>query len=341
MPQNSTQKKTGLPKNQWCSEVRRVLNLQGNNLLLCAQRFSNSTHQQSLERAIELLNQTLNSGNKIILSGVGKSGKIAQKVAATLSSTGSLAIFLHPTEGLHGDIGVLAREDVVIALSQTGNTDELIRLLPSFKNRGIKVIALTSNSQSKLATAADVWLDTSVTEEACPLQLAPTTSTTLALALGDALAVTLMQVRGFDESAFALNHPGGSLGKRLNLKVADIMHSGEALALCTPEASTEEILEKLTKKKLGAVLVSSDGTLAGIITDGDVRRALKHKNRFFDFTANEIMTKNPSTISSNSFAQEALNLMENRPSQIAVLPVVDDQNRILGLVRLHDLVQSL
>jgi len=258
-----------------------------------------------------------------------------------MSSTGSLAVFLHPTEGLHGDLGILSPRDVIVALSYTGNTEELIRLLPSIKQRGIPVIGISGNRSSQLAQSATVWLDAAVAQEACPHNLAPTASTTLALALGDALAMTLMRVRGFDVQAFATNHPGGSLGKRLLLHISDLMHHGDAVATADSEATMEQIIVRSTEKKLGIVLVTQGKNLLGVITDGDIRRALSQKERFFQLKAADVMSRTPVTIRSSAMATDALTLMQNRPSQISALAVTDESGQWVGVVRLHDLMKAL
>ena len=274
--------------------------------------------------------------------GLGKSGKVAQKIAATLSSTGSPSLYLHPTEALHGDIGMLGSNDAAIALSYTGNTEEMVRLIPSLKSLRIPVIGLGGNKDSQLANRCDFWIDGSVRQEACPHNLAPTTSTTLAMALGDALAVALMKVRGFDASSFARNHPGGALGRRLTLRVTDVLHRDDQVPVVGLDASVDEVIVKSTQKKLGAVLVSGpDRKLEGIITDGDIRRALTLREKFFSLKARDIMTRSPVSATPEMMAQQALELMENRPSQISVLPVVDDRGNWIGLVRLHDLIKSL
>lgn len=319
-------------------EVQRVLRLEGEAVLACAERLADPSNQEALNQALELLRSALDRGGKIVVTGVGKSGKIGQKIAATLCSTGSLAVFLHPTEGLHGDLGLIRAGDVVLALSYTGNTDELVRLLPSLKSLRIPVVGIGGNRQSRLAAGCEAWIDAAVAQEACPHNLAPTTSTTLALAVGDALAVALMQLRGFDAQSFAQNHPGGSLGNRLNLKVEDLMHSEPNLPILAPSATMDEIVSASTRHKLGAVLVSESGRLAGIVTDGDLRRALSHRERFFTMTAAEVMTRQPVFASPGMLAKDALELMENRPSQISVLPVVEADGKIRGLLRLHDLV---
>jgi arabinose-5-phosphate isomerase len=323
-------------------EVKRVMQLEGEAILKCADRLETTpVLRKSIETALQHFQHALQNGGKVVVTGIGKSGKIGQKIAATMCSTGTLAVYLHPTEGLHGDLGLVAKKDAVLALSYTGNTDELVRLMPSLKSLQVPVVGLGGNSQSKLAELCDVWIDASVDAEACPHNLAPTTSTTLTLAIGDALAIALMQLRGFDAQAFALNHPGGSLGRRLTLKVSDLMHSGDAVPRVGGDASVEEVLMTSTQKKLGAVLVVEGHRLLGIVTDGDIRRALQHREKFFHLKATQVMTAKPVTIQADQMAKAALDLMENRPSQISVLPVVDASGHWMGIIRLHDLVKAL
>jgi arabinose-5-phosphate isomerase len=322
------------------AEVKRVLELEGKSILDCMKRLSGKDSADSLAKAIEHFHLALERGGKIIVTGIGKSGKVGQKIAATLCSTGSLAVFLHPTEGLHGDLGVISPQDAVLALSYTGNTEELIRLLPSIQSLRVPVIGLGGNAQSKLALGCNAWIDAAVDQEACPHNLAPTTSTTLALALGDAIAVALMQLRGFKPEAFAKFHPGGSLGRRLNWKVSDIMHQGDAVPTLPPSATMDQVVMALTTQPLGAALVVEEGKLLGIIADGDIRRALQHRQKFFGFQAKDVMTQRPVTATPDLMAVEALELMENRPKQITVLPVVDGQGNWKGLVRLHDIIRS-
>ncbi len=321
-------------------EVVRVLKLEGQAILDCAEQLQEAPLAVALSRALDLFWKSLEDGGKIVVTGVGKSGKIGQKIAATLCSTGSLSVFLHPTEGLHGDLGLIQSRDVIFALSYTGNTEELVRLIPSFKKLGVPIIGLGGNADSKLAIGCDVWLNAEVKNEACPYNLAPTTSTTLALALGDALAITLMQLRNFDSTAFARNHPGGSLGKRLNLTVGDLMQTGDAVAVVSPDASMEEVIVVSNLKKIGAVLVVRNNQLLGIITDGDIRRSLQLRESFFQLKAEDVMTEKPVTAEPSMMAQMALKLMEDRLSQISVLPIVDQQGIWKGVLRLHDLVKA-
>lgn len=293
-----------------------------------------------LERAVELL---ANCKGKVILTGVGKSGFIARKVAATLTSTGTRAVFLHPSDALHGDLGIVDLSDVVVLLSNSGETDEILVMLPYLKHRGVPLIAIVGNTSSTVAGNSAVVLDASVDKETCPFNLAPTASTTVALAIGDALALTVMQIKGLTPEDFALNHPAGRLGKRLSLKVADLMRSGADNPTVTTSASWLEVVSTITRGGLGAVNVLSDeNSLAGIITDGDLRRAIQKSEPgdLGELTAEVFMTRNPVTVTPDELAYTALQLMENRPSQISVLPVVDGDRRSVGLLRLHDLVRS-
>ncbi|MFN2499549.1 MAG: SIS domain-containing protein [Pyrinomonadaceae bacterium] len=320
-----------------CSaQVGDLLKLEADALHECARRLDHS----QVTRALELLAGSL---GKVVLVGMGKSGLIARKIAATLTSTGSVAVYLHPSDGLHGDLGIVTSSDVVIILSHSGETDELTAMLPYLKRRQVPVIAIVGNLSSTLARSADVVLDASVDREACPFNLAPTTSTTVALAIGDALALTLMQLKGLTSEDFALNHPAGRLGKRLSLKVTDLMHSGTDNPTVSPATSWLEVVTSITRGGLGAVnVVDKVGVLAGIITDGDLRRAIQKSNpdELAHLNAEAFMTRKPVTVAPDELAYSALQLMENRPSQISVLPVVDSAQRCVGLLRLHDLVRS-
>ena len=322
-------------------EFCRVLRMESRAIESALTRFeSNPAEGSNLDSAIELILDQTRKGGKVVVIGIGKSGKIAAKIAATFSSTGTEAHFIHPVEALHGDLGVVGKNDVVIALSYTGNTEELLTLLPYFERRGTPVIALTGNKDSRLAQKSKFTIDCSVSEEACSHNLAPTSSTTLTLAIGDALAVALMQARGFTPEDFAKNHPGGSLGRRLQLLVKDLMHSLQKCPGVEASASMDEVLNLSTQHKLGAVLVVNGSKLLGIITDGDIRRALSQKEKFFTLQAKDIMTAKPITVPGSQLAFEALRLMEERESQISVLPVVNESGDALGLLRIHDLVQS-
>jgi arabinose-5-phosphate isomerase len=293
-----------------------------------------------LEHALQLLTAC---ESKVILTGIGKSGFIARKIAATLTSTGTRAVFLHPSDALHGDLGILHSSDVIVILSNSGETDEILGMLPYLKHRGVPLIAIVGNVNSTVARNADVVLDASVDKETCPFNLAPTASTTVALAIGDALALTVMQMKGLTPEDFALNHPAGRLGKRLMLKVSDLMRKGDDNPQIAPSASWIEVVSAISRGGLGAVnVVDHAGMLAGIITDGDLRRAVQNSNAsdLGKLNAEVLMTRNPITITPEELAYTALQLMENRPSQISVLPVVDVDGRSVGLLRLHDLVRS-
>ncbi len=301
---------------------------------------ANKLQPQQVGLAVQLL--SVCSG-KVILLGLGKSGLIARKIAATLTSTGTAAVYLHPSDALHGDLGIVTSDDVAILMSNSGETDELLEIVPYLKKRQVPIIAIVGNLNSSLARNADVILDASVDKEACPLNLAPTTSTTVALAIGDAIAMTLMQAKGLTPEDFALNHPAGRLGKRLTLKVSDIMHSGTENPTISPAATWLEVITAISQGGLGAVnVVDNCGYLLGIITDGDLRRTFQKIDvtKLESVESDKIMTRNPITISPGCLAYDALQLMENRPLQISVLPVVNEHGICLGLIRLHDIVRS-
>lgn len=293
-----------------------------------------------LAQALTLLG---NCHGKVILAGVGKSGIVAQKIAATLNSIGTVALYLHPCDALHGDLGVVTAADIAVLLSNSGETDELIEMLPHLKRRHVAMIAILGNVNSTIARQADVVLNAAVDREACPLNLAPTTSTTVALAIGDALAMTLMQMRCITPEDFALNHPAGRLGKRLTLKVEMLMRSGDENPTLSVTASWIEIVSAISSGGAGAVnITDGDGRLLGLITDGDLRRWVQKTSAadLETLTAAQIMTANPITVGPSSLAYDALKLMENRSSQISVLPVVDDQHICIGLLRVHDIFRS-
>jgi arabinose-5-phosphate isomerase len=282
--------------------------------------------------AVECL---LSCGGRVVVTGMGKSGLVARKIAATLSSTGTPALFLHPAEAVHGDLGMIVRGDVVIALSLSGETEEIIELLATMKRLAVKLVAMTGELRSTLAQAADVALDCSVAKEACLLGLAPTASTTTMLALGDALALTLAEQRGFKEEDFAELHPGGKLGKRL-ARVEKLMHSGDAIPRVTPDTPMPEVIYEMSRKKLGMTTVVEGEKLAGVLSDGDLRRLLEHKGKdALELRAGECMTRNPQTIAPGEFATAALNIMEQR--KITSLAVVDGDGTLRGVIHLHDL----
>jgi arabinose-5-phosphate isomerase len=284
----------------------------------------------------------LEGHGRVAVTGMGKSGIIGKKIAATLASTGTPAFFLHPAEGIHGDLGMVTADDIVLALSNSGETAEIISILPAIRRIGARIIAFAGREQSTLAQNADIFIDVAVQQEACPLGLAPTASTTAALAMGDALAVALLSARKFTPEDFAIFHPGGALGRKLLLKVADVMHAGGDNPICTLDKTVKEALFVITAKGLGATSVVDDaGKLVGIITDGDIRRGLEHGHEFLDEPVAALMTKSPRTITADRLAAQALNLMEkNKPRPITVLPVVDNNNRAVGIIHLTDLLRQ-
>jgi arabinose-5-phosphate isomerase len=296
---------------------------------------------ERFEEAVMLLDRCT---GKVIATGVGKSGMAARKIAATLTSTGCPAVFLHPSEAMHGDLGIVAPEDVVLALSNSGESEELLAILPSLLARGVSIVAIVGNGESTLAQRATIVLDAHVEREACPLNLAPTTSVIVALALGDALAMTLQKRRGFNEEDYALNHPGGRLGRRLTLRVRDVMRSGaKEVPLVAPSAEWMEVLREISEKSLGAsCVVDADERIIGLITDHDIRKALERYGPLaLDRTAADIMNINPAIVlDPDQLAYEALRRMEDRPRPISVAPVADHERRCVGMLRVHDLIRA-
>ena len=277
---------------------------------------------------------------KVVVTGVGKSGLICAKIAATLSSTGTPAFFLHSGDALHGDLGMVMAGDVVVAVSNSGETDEILKLLPHFKRHGLKLIVITGNPESTLAKAGEVILDVRVGEEACPLGLAPTTSTTATLAMGDALAVVLLEQKGFNEADFAMRHPGGMLGRKLLLRVEDLMYRGERLPLVQETTTVKDALFEITAKRLGVTGVINDKQqLVGVLTDGDLRRGLESKGQILSLAARDLMTRNPKTIPAETLASEAVAVMEKFP--ITSLFVLEHETKKpVGIVHLHDLIKA-
>jgi len=302
----------------------------------------------AIEGLIERLNSSFqdaidiiySSKGKVVVTGMGKSGLIGKKIASTLASTGTPAFFMHPAEASHGDLGMVSSEDVVIAISNSGETDELVNLVPFLKRFDVRLIAMTGQMNSTLSKAADVGLDVAVKEEACPLGIVPTASTTASLAMGDAIAVALLTKRGFKEEDFASFHPSGSLGKKLFIKVRDLMHTGEALPLIPLEESMTGAVMEISSKRLGiAIVADKDKRIAGIITDGDVRRGIeKWGKALFDMKAYEVMSKNPKTITAEELAAKALSAMEKY--SITVLVVPDEMGRAEGIIHLHDILKK-
>ncbi len=330
-PHPETHRKKATAKETLLNTVREVLRLEG-EALLTLQKNINANYYEALELMAKC-------SGKIVVTGVGKSGIIARKIAATLTSTGTVAMFLHPADGMHGDLGVVNELDIVIAIGKSGESDEMVALIPALKRIGTKIIAITAQAESSLAVSADIALITPVEREACPLNLAPTVSTTLALAVGDALAVALMEMKNFRSEDFAKYHPGGKLGKRLLLRVVDLMIPVEKCAvLSSDRANMEDVILALSEFGQGIVLFSKNGDLQGILTDGDIRRLLqKHRNKLFDTPLSSAINRTPLSIPSDFMAVEALRFMEERKRPLNVVPVVQGKQAI-GVVRLHDLL---
>jgi arabinose-5-phosphate isomerase len=290
----------------------------------------------SFERACEIL---LGCRGRVVVSGMGKSGHIGTKIAATLASTGTPAMFVHPAEASHGDLGMITSNDVVLALSNSGNTAELIALLPLLKRLRVPVIGMTGNPDSQLAKTADVHLNVSVSQEACPLNLAPTSSTTATLVMGDALAIALLEARGFTAEDFAFSHPGGTLGRKLLLKVADVMRDAAAVPKVLPGTALGRALLEMSAKGLGmTIVVDADDVLLGLFTDGDLRRALDHGIDIQHTAIETVMNRHSKTVSAQMLAAEALNIMDN--FKISALVVVDAHNHPIGAVHMHDLLRA-
>ena len=306
--------------------ARRVLQTEAAAILALVDRLD-----EGFDQAVRLL---LDCRGRVIVTGMGKSGLVSRKIAATLASTGTPAFFLHPAEAVHGDLGVIQADDVVVALSNSGEPEDLLRLLETIKRLGARLVTLCGNAESTLAQASDVALDCHVSEEACPLNLVPTASTTAALALGDALAMTVLVAKGFREEDFANLHPGGKLGKRL-MRVGQLMTTGEKIPAVGPDTSIEGVVDEMSRKGLGMTCVVDGGRLAGVVTDGDLRRHMRASVSLAGRTAVDIMTANPVTIGRDMLAAEALHILEQR--KITSIIVVDDQKRVEGVVHLHDL----
>jgi arabinose-5-phosphate isomerase len=339
----STSPKTKLNPAEVIERGRKVLELEARSVSDLSGRLD-----ARFVRAVELM---LACTGKVVVTGMGKSGHVCRKIAATLASTGSPALFLHPGEGAHGDLGVVSSGDVVIAISQSGETEELCRILPSLKRLGVPVIAVTGKPGSTLGTSGDVCLDVSVAEEACPLGLAPTSSTTATLAMGDALAIAVLEARGFRAEDFAANHPGGSLGRKLLLRVEDVMHSGAAIPLVPESMPVADAIYEISSKKLGVTGVLDDmGNLSGVFTDGDLRRTIQNTAKantdptkagaaLFAAVAS-VMTRNPKRIARRQLAVDALNVMQTY--KITSLFVFEDETstKPAGVVHLHDLLKA-
>jgi arabinose-5-phosphate isomerase len=312
-------------------EGRRVVRIEAQSINDLERRINGD-----FARAVELI---LNCKGRVIITGVGKSGIIARKIVATMNSTGTPAMFMHPSDAVHGDLGMVRKDDVVVCISKSGNTEELSSLLPMFKRIGVPIVSLVGNLHSMLAQESTVVLDASVEEEACPHDLAPTSSTTVTLVLGDALAIALLNKRQFSKEDFALYHPGGMLGKRLLLKVDELMVKGDAIPRVSLDVLLRDAIMEITTKRLGCTcVVNADGTLAGLITDGDLRRLLQKTNDISNIKAADVMTRKPKTLSPGTLAVVAIQEMESY--NITQIVIVDDRSHPVGVIHLHDLVKA-
>lgn len=317
--------------NQYRTAALRAIDIEKNAIEALMDRIGDD-----FERACSVI---MDCSGRVVVTGMGKSGHIGNKIAATLASTGTPAFFVHPGEASHGDLGMITSQDVVLAISNSGNTSEVLTILPLIKRMGAPLISMTGNASSTLAREAVANLDISVAEEACPLGLAPTSSTTATLVMGDALAVALLEARGFSAEDFALSHPGGSLGRRLLLRVSDIMHTGEQIPRVPEDSTLGAALLEISRKGLGmTTVVSKDGDLVGIFTDGDLRRSLDKSLDIHNTLIRDVMTRNGKTIEANHLAAEALNIMEEM--KINALPVTDEQDRLVGAINMHDLLRA-
>lgn len=288
------------------------------------------------EKLVKTCIEILNKGGKIVLSGVGKSGHIGKKIAATLASTGSPAVFMHPVEALHGDLGILQQDDILIALSYSGETDELVSLLPAARRLGVPIAALTGSPDSALVKESDISVQMTISKEACPFNLAPTTTSTALLALGDALAMVLLKMRGFTKEDYGRLHPGGSIGRVVTLKVSDVMREGERLATVGPDVTVKDTLLKMTAARCGsAIVVDKNNCLLGIFTDGDFRRHAEADITVLEKIVSSVMTKNPATLRKNALAVEVLKIIEKK--KIDDIIVLDDENKVVGFVDVQDL----
>jgi len=291
----------------------------------------------NFEKAVEII---YNSKGRVVVTGMGKSGLVAKKIAATLASTGTPAFFLHPAEASHGDLGMVTSDDVIVAISNSGETEELLGLIPFLKRFDVRIISITGNTSSTLSKVADAKIDVSVKEEACPIGIVPTASTTATMAMGDALAVALLLKRGFKEEDFAFFHPRGSLGKKLFIKVKDLMHKGVEIPKVSLETPISKTMLEMSSKRLGhAVVLDNKGRIAGVVTDGDLRRGLeKWGGRLFKMTAGKVMTKNPKSISREELAAKALSIMQSH--SITALVVPDKDGKPVGIIHLHDILRQ-
>lgn len=322
-----------IPTDKTISTAKRVFKIEADAIKDLSDRLN-----ADFEKAVEII---LKTTGKVVVTGIGKSGLICKKIASTFASTGTPAFFLHPAEGIHGDLGMLTKGDAVIAISNSGETEEIVKIIPIIKRLGIKMIAMTGSKDSTIAKAGDVFIDISVKEEACPLGLAPTASTTASLAMGDALAVCLLEKRGFKQEDFAMLHPGGSLGKRLLTRVADLMHTGTSMPLINVDTNMKDAILEMTAKRLGITAVIDDsGNIKGIITDGDLRRALEKGNNILDKKVRDVMSKNPKKIEKTDLAESALRKMEEHSITTLFVFEKGKEDKPVGIIHLHDMLKA-
>jgi arabinose-5-phosphate isomerase len=326
-------KRAEAPAINIAEELGRVLDIEIEALQTVRQNLSSS-----FVKAVEIISACT---GQVFVTGIGKSGNIGAKIAATLRSTGTPAVFIHAGEALHGDVGIIRQGDIVLAVGKSGETDDLNLLLRVIKKTGVPIVAITSNASSSMAQLSTVVIDLKISREACPLNLAPTASTTAALAVGDAIAVTLMKIKNISAEDYARHHPGGQLGKRLLLTVEDVMRGGDQNPIIAVTATVQEMLARITAFRVGAIcVIDPDGKLLGLVTDHDVRKALEAGQGLFSMKISELMNSAPDVVSSTARATEALELMRSRTKPTAVLPVLDANGRVVGMVHLHDVVAA-
>ena len=318
-----------MKKYNYIASARRTLKIESESISAIGKQLNQSF--------INLCENVISSKGKFVIMGVGKSGHIAQKISATLTSTGTPSIFIHPTEAAHGDMGLIGKKDIVLLISNSGETDEIINILPSLKRHAKEISSLTSNNNSTIAKSADIKIELKSEKEACPLDLAPTSSTTNALAFGDALAIALLEAKGFTKNDFASSHPAGKLGKKLITQVQDIMHKGSSVPKVTPNTVLDKALIEITKKNLGITLVIDKAKVVGIFTDGDLRRCINKKIDIQKTKIKEVMTKSYKTIKSNALAVDAAQVMEK--NKILTLIVVENKKHV-GVISMHDLIEA-
>lgn len=315
-------------------DAKKVISIERKAVTELEKRFNNSEFNENFVDAVDAI---FKCKGKVVITGIGKSGIIAQKIVATFNSTGTYSIFLHSADSIHGDLGIVREDDVVILISKSGDTSEVKQIIPTLRDLGVKLIGILGNTNSELAKVCDMVIDASVKEEACPHNLAPTSSTTIALVIGDALAVSLLQKRNFRKEDFAFIHPGGSLGKKLLLKVEDIMTSGNDVPMVKESTSMKDIIYSISSKRLGCTVVTNGNTVKGIITDGDIRRLLEKTLEIKNLTAKDVMSRNPKLIPKETLAKRALELMED--NKITSLIIADKKNKLQGILHIHKLIE--